>query len=114
MKQLDLLNLPFTHQHPLTPLPLLPPYPPSLPPRPHHPAYPPNYQTPRHGSDAITIHILVAVRLIALDPDVAEGDVFAREGIWWSGYDDVAFEGYDALDGYAFGVHGGSFYIKPI
>ncbi|CAD6587091.1 MAG: hypothetical protein ASARMPREDX12_002744 [Alectoria sarmentosa] len=46
---------------------------------------------------------LVAIQLIALDPDMAEGDVFLRGGVRRFGDDDVAFECYDALDGEPFG-----------
>ena len=107
MKKLILFHSPFPHQHPITPLPILTPYPPCLPPRPDHSPHSADYQTLRHGSDPVTIHGLVAIQLIALDPDMAEGDVFLREGVRRFGDDGVAFECYNALDGEPFGVRRG-------
>lgn len=107
MEKFNLLHLPFANQYSITPLPILPPYLSRLPPRPHHSPHFPNYQTLRHGSDPVTVHRLIAIHLITLDPDMAEGDVFLRKGVRRFGEHGVAFERYDALDSKPFRVRRG-------
>ena len=106
-EKFNLLYRPFTYQNPITPFPILPPYLPHLSPRPHHSFHCPNYQTVRHGSNPITIHSLVTIHLISLNPDMTQRDIFLWERIRRLRSDNVAFEGYDALDGEDFGIHRG-------